>query len=32
MEFEWDEDKRRRNLEDHGFDFLDGVLVLTGEY
>jgi hypothetical protein len=32
MEFEWDEDKRRRNLRRHGFDFLDGVLVLSGEY
>jgi uncharacterized DUF497 family protein len=32
MEFEWDEDKRRRNVEDHGFDFLDGVLVLAGGY
>ena len=32
MEFEWDEDKRRRNVEDHGFDFLDGVLVFAGEY
>ena len=32
MEFEWDEDKRRRNLQRHGYDFLDGVLVLTGEY
>jgi len=25
MEFEWDENKRRRNALDHGFDFLDGV-------
>ena len=32
MEFEWDEGKRRRNLERHGFDYLDGVLVLSGEY
>ena len=32
MEFEWDEDKRRRNVENHGFDFLDGVLVFAGEY
>lgn len=32
MEFEWDEDKRHRNIEHHGFDFLDGVLVFAGEY
>ena len=32
MEFEWDEDKRRRNALDHGFDFLDGVAVFAGEY
>jgi uncharacterized DUF497 family protein len=32
MEFEWDEDKRRRNVERHGYDFLDGVLVFVGEY
>lgn len=32
MEFEWDEEKRRRNIERHGYDFLDGVLVLTGEH
>ena len=32
MEFEWDEDKRRRNVENHGFDFLDDVLVFAGEY
>jgi hypothetical protein len=32
MEFEWDEDKRHRNIEQHGFDFLDSVLVFAGEY
>jgi uncharacterized DUF497 family protein len=32
MEFESDEDKRHRNVEDHGFDFLDGVLVFAGGY
>jgi uncharacterized DUF497 family protein len=32
MEFEWDEGKRRRNVERHRFDFLDGVLVFSGEY
>ena len=25
--FEWDEDKRRRNLEKHGVDFLRTVLM-----
>ena len=29
MEFEWDEGKRRRNLEKHGVDFVDAVLVLA---
>jgi uncharacterized DUF497 family protein len=32
MEFEWDENKRRRNALDHGFDFLDGVALFAGEY
>ena len=32
MEFEWDEDKRRQNVERYGFDFLDGVLVFADEY
>jgi uncharacterized DUF497 family protein len=32
IEFERDEDKRRRNVEIHGFDFLDGVLVFASEY
>jgi uncharacterized protein len=32
MEFEWEEDKRHRNVERHHLDFLDGVLVLSGEY
>jgi len=31
MEFDWDEDKRRRNVERHGLDFLDGILVLSAE-
>ena len=29
MEFEWDEDKRRSNLEKHGVDFTDAALVLA---
>jgi uncharacterized DUF497 family protein len=29
MEFEWDEAKRRSNLEKHGVDFVDAVLVLA---
>ena len=29
MEFEWDEDKRQRNLEKHGVDFVDAVLILA---
>ncbi len=27
MEFEWDENKRRRNLEKHDIDFLDADLI-----
>lgn len=29
MEFEWDEAKRRSNLEKHGVDFIDAALVLA---
>ena len=29
MEFEWDEGKRQSNLEKHGVDFADAVLVLA---
>ena len=29
MEFEWDEDKRQSNLEKHGVDFVDAVLILA---
>ncbi len=29
MEFEWDEAKRRSNLEKHGIDFIDAVQVLA---
>ena len=27
MTVEWDEDKRRKNLEDHGVDFQDAALI-----
>lgn len=27
MDFEWDESKRQRNLEDHGVDFRDAALI-----
>lgn len=27
MAFEWDEDKRRSNLEKHGVDFIDAVKI-----
>jgi uncharacterized DUF497 family protein len=30
MLFEWDEDKRRRNVSDHGVDFVDMVQVFDG--
>jgi uncharacterized protein len=29
-QFEWDEDKRRQNLEKHGVDFLRAALVFDG--
>lgn len=29
MEFEWDEAKRRSNLDKHGVDFIDAALVLA---
>ncbi len=31
MHFEWDEAKRRINLQRHGFDFLDAEKILDGE-
>ena len=31
MRFEWDEAKRKTNLTRHGFDFLDGEDVFSGE-
>ena len=30
MRFTWDEVKRKRNLKDHGFDFVDAKLVFAG--
>ena len=27
MDFEWDERQRRRNLREHGIDFLDAALI-----
>jgi uncharacterized DUF497 family protein len=30
MEFEWDEDKRRLNLEKHGIDFEDAIAIWEG--
>jgi hypothetical protein len=30
MRFTWDERKRRTNLKDHGFDFLDAPRVFEG--
>ena len=29
MDFEWDENKRRRNIKKHGVDFLEAALVLA---
>lgn len=31
MRFEWDEAKRRSNLNRHGFDFIDAERVFAGE-
>jgi uncharacterized protein len=31
MAFEWDEVKRRRNLADHGLDFIDVIPCFTDE-
>ena len=31
MKFEWDENKRRINLQKHGLDFRDARLVFTDE-
>ncbi|MHC1710565.1 MAG: BrnT family toxin [Solidesulfovibrio sp.] len=31
MRFEWDEDKRRANVDKHGVDFVDAARMLCGE-
>ena len=30
MQFEWDENKRQRNIEKHGIDFADAVKIFDG--
>jgi len=30
MEFEWDENKRLRNIRDHGIDFIDAAEIFDG--
>jgi uncharacterized DUF497 family protein len=30
MEFEWNETKRETNIEKHGLDFIDAVLMFSG--
>jgi len=30
MEFEWDENKRLRNIRDHGVDFIDAAQMFDG--
>lgn len=32
MQFEWDEEKRRSNVEKHGFDFIRAVELFSGSY
>lgn len=32
MEFEWDENKRKSNIEKHGFDFREAWKVFEGDY
>lgn len=29
---EWDEDKRQRNIQKHGFDFIDAIEVLSKDH
>jgi hypothetical protein len=31
MKFTWDESKRQRNLEKHGFDFIDAIDIYESE-
>ena len=32
MEFDWDEDKRLKNIEKHGIDFRDANILFDGPY
>jgi len=32
MDFEWDENKRRGNLNKHGVDLLEAALIFEGDY
>ena len=32
MEFEWHEEKRNKNIQKHGFDFVDAVLLFQGPH
>lgn len=32
MDFDWDEDKRRTNIDKHGVDFLDAALIFEGPF
>ncbi len=32
MEFEWDEEKNRENIQKHGFDFHDAEIVFQGPF
>jgi uncharacterized protein len=32
MEFEWDENKNRKNIEKHKIDFSDASVIFGGEY
>ncbi len=32
MDGEWDEAKRRANIEKHGIDFVDAVEIFTGQF
>ncbi|MCC6299372.1 MAG: BrnT family toxin [Anaerolineales bacterium] len=31
MQFEWDENKRRANIQKHGIDFIDAVVIFNGD-
>lgn len=32
MHFDWDDDKRRSNIDKHGVDFLDAALIFEGAF